>query len=202
MMSLWTRTLRYKLHRSVVDFMESGNDTSCVVVFWHNRLFVAPEFYRRFFPERKVAVVVSASRDGGLPQEFIKSIGILPIRGSRNRRGAQALRESIEASKAGRDIALTPDGSRGPVYEMKPGAIAVAMKSGAPIMLLSFNFEKVWRLRTWDRHFIPLPFQKVSVVFDYVGFEYNDLPDAKDAVPELKKRLDAITHDPEQGLHF
>ncbi len=191
---LWTRTLRFRLDQSVLDFMESEKPP-CVVVFWHNRLFVAPEFYRRYFSARRLAVLVSASRDGAWSEAFVESLGIQPIRGSRNRRGAQALKELIQASRAGRDISFTPDGSRGPIYDMKAGAVAVAMNTGAPILLLSFNFHNAWRLKSWDQHFIPLPFQKVDVLVDYVGTEFNDASDAKLVSPILKKRLDAITID-------
>ncbi|MEM8867533.1 MAG: lysophospholipid acyltransferase family protein [Verrucomicrobiota bacterium] len=193
---LWSRTLRFKWAEDVQSLMDSGFPP-CVVIFWHNRLFIAPEFYRRHFSERKLAVLVSPSKDGAWSEGFTKLLGILPIRGSRKGgRAAQAVRDLIAAGKAGRDISFTPDGSRGPMYDMKAGAVTVAMKTGAPILLLSFNCEKSWRLKSWDRLFLPKPFSQVGVQMDYVGYSSQiESRDAKIVAGQLKVRLDAMNDD-------
>ena len=56
---------------------------------------------------------------------------------SRYNRGAKAVRDMITANSEGFDIGVSPDGSRGPLYDMKPGALKVALKTGAPIILLT-----------------------------------------------------------------
>ena len=43
-------------------------------------------------------------------------MGIKTVRGSQNFRGTQALREIYQHLGLDRDIAITPDGSRGPIY--------------------------------------------------------------------------------------
>ncbi len=195
LIGLWARTLRFVWGADVQRIMDQPFGP-CVVILWHNRLFVAPEFFRRYFRQRKLASLISASADGGWLAAFFQILGILPIRGSRYNRGAQAFRELIVASRDGYDISVTPDGSRGPLYDMKPGAVAVALKTGAPIVLLSFNFSRAWRLKSWDRFYLPVPFSRVEVKIDAVGHPAElGTADSKAAAGILKARLDAITED-------
>ena len=93
---------------------------------------------------------------------------------------------------------MTPDGSRGPIYDMKAGASTLALRTGAPILLLSYNFSNAWRAKSWDRFYIPVPFSRVEVKIDAIG-DGRTLAggDAKEAAKILKERLDAITEDDE-----
>ena len=194
-MRAWVSSLRFYWGPDVQAVMDQRAPTS-VVILWHNRLFVAPGFYRRYFRDRKLAALVSASGDGAWLAAFMEMLGIHPIRGSRYGRGPQAVRDLIAGQRAGCDIGVTPDGSRGPMYDMKAGAVTVAIKTGAPIVLLSFNFHRAWRLKSWDRFYIPHPFSRVEVRMDTVGSCANlgtEVP--KDAAELLKLRMDAITRD-------
>ena len=89
--------------------------------------------------------------------------GIRAIRGSRNRRGSQATRELIRLVKGGDDVGVTPDGSRGPKYKAKSGALLIARASRSPVILLSFSYSWAIRLKSWDQFVIPLPFSKIRV---------------------------------------
>ncbi len=60
-------------------------------------------------------------------------------------------------------MGITPDGSRGPIYEAKTGAIALARITKKPILLLSFEYSGFIRLNSWDRFVVPYPFSKVIV---------------------------------------
>ena len=167
-----------------------------VAILWHNRLFVAPEFYRRYTRGRKLAAIVSASGAGAWVAGLFEQLGIKPIRGSRHRRGSQAFRELVQASESGYDIGVTPDGSRGPMYDMKPGAAALALRTGVPIVLLSYNFQCALRWKSWDQFYVPLPFSRIEVKIDLVEKNHELLGnDAKQAAKILKQRLDAITTD-------
>ena len=72
---------------------------------------------------------------------------------------------AVEAVRRGCDIAITPDGPRGPVYSMAPGVFKLAELSGAPIVPVWVEFENCWRLRTWDGFCIPKPFSTVRICF-------------------------------------
>jgi lysophospholipid acyltransferase (LPLAT)-like uncharacterized protein len=175
--------------------MMDGETPPAVVIFWHNRLLAGTIFYLRYFRERRLATLISASKDGAWLAGFVEKFGVQPVRGSRYNRGAQAVRDMIAASSEGFDIGVSPDGSRGPLYDMKPGALKVALKTGAPIILLSLNHTGAWRLKTWDRFYIPHPFSKVEVRMDVVALNEVSGLEVEEAVAKLKARMDAITVD-------
>ncbi|MDQ8193995.1 lysophospholipid acyltransferase family protein [Coraliomargarita sp. SDUM461004] len=194
LMRLWGRTLRFHWGADVQAFIDADPEPS-VVIFWHNRLFAAPLFYVRYFRQRRLATLISASKDGAWPAVFVKQLGMHPVRGSRYKRGPQAVRDLIAAQRNGHDVALTPDGSRGPLYDMKSGAVTIALKTGAPIVLLSFNYSGAWRLKSWDRFYVPYPFSRIEVRMDDVGPCSSLSEDPKEASALLKPRMDAITRD-------
>lgn len=194
LLRIWWRTLRFRIGPEVRQVIDNPPPAS-VVIFWHNRLFAAPEFFRRYFRHRQLASLISASRDGSWPAAFMEQLGMRPIRGSQYKRGAQAFREMIESQKKGYDIAVTPDGSRGPIYDMKPGAIALAGKTGAPFLIFSLNFSRAWRLNSWDRFYVPVPFSRVDAQIEVIENPAGLSEDPKELAKVLKAKMDAITVD-------
>ena len=190
----WTRTLRFRLGPEVQTIIE--DTPPLVAVLWHNRLFAVPEFYRRYVRNRKLAAIISASGAGAWLSGLFELLGIKPIRGSRYRRSLQAFREMLKANKSGYDVGITPDGSRGPMYDMKAGAATLALRANAPIVLLSYNFKCAFRLNSWDRFYVPLPFSLVEVRMDLVEKTCElSAGDTNKAAEILKTRLNAITED-------
>jgi lysophospholipid acyltransferase (LPLAT)-like uncharacterized protein len=59
---------------------------------------------------------------------------------------------------------ITPDGPLGPAYELGPGIIFLAQKSGAAVLPMNLEFSHCWRLGSWDRFIVPRPFGKVRVL--------------------------------------
>ncbi len=132
---------------------------------WHNRLLVAPLVLRRFVPQRRGAALISPSRDGALIADLVERFGFDVVRGSSSRKGATAMLQLADTLAAGRDVVFTPDGPRGPVYEMGPGIILLAQKSGAAVIPIGIEYSSCWRLGSWDGFMIPRPFSRVRVVF-------------------------------------
>ena len=77
-----------------------------------------------------------------------------------------ALIKLAEKVKAGYDIGITPDGPRGPLYQMHPGALKLAQLTGARIMTVRINYESYWEFGTWDRFQLPKPFSKLRITLD------------------------------------
>lgn len=158
--SVLERTLRWtrEAHPDAEDAIRSGR---VIFAIWHNRLALCIPAYRRAIhrePGRRMAALVSASRDGGVLAQVLDLFDVLPVRGSSSRRGAQALREFLTAAESGRDLALTPDGPRGPRYEVQQGIILAAQFTGLPIIPVAWSLGWKLRLRSWDAFQVPLPF--------------------------------------------
>jgi hypothetical protein len=87
---------------------------------------------------------------------------------------------------------ITTDGSKGPVYRMKPGAVHIAYKSGAPVLVLKTWCKRYLRLPTWDGTLVPLPFN--YIVHGYAG------PIAPRADLPERERFAALCRDVERAL--
>ncbi|MEP6709437.1 MAG: lysophospholipid acyltransferase family protein [Verrucomicrobiota bacterium] len=131
--------------------------------FWHNSLFVIPHLGNHYLSHRPGAALTSASRDGEILAAFLERFNVRPIRGSSSRQGAAALLEMKRLIEQGFDVAITPDGPRGPRYHLNPGVITLAQKTGALIMPIRVHYSRCWRLKTWDAFEIPKPFATVTV---------------------------------------
>jgi lysophospholipid acyltransferase (LPLAT)-like uncharacterized protein len=162
LLQVWARTLRYEIddRANVLGKPVAGN---YIAALWHNRLLLISFVLKKFFPDRPGAGLISASRDGDLIADATQRFGFDVVRGSSSRMGATALLELSAILRSGRDVLLTPDGPRGPAYELGPGIIFLAQKTGAPVVPVNMEYSSCWRLKSWDRFIIPRPFSKVRV---------------------------------------
>jgi len=164
-----------------------------IFAVWHNRLALCLMLYRRyavrFAPDRRMAAIVSASRDGGMLARILEHFNVEPVRGSSSRRGGQALREMVSWAERGCDLGITPDGPRGPCYKVQEGVISTAQLTGLPIVPASYHLNWKIRLKSWDRFQVPLPFARCEVS---VGKIMRVPREATDAEREsLRQQLEA-----------
>jgi lysophospholipid acyltransferase (LPLAT)-like uncharacterized protein len=131
---------------------------------WHNRLLIFPLVLRRFFPSRHGAALISASRDGNLLSDAIHRFDYDVVRGSSSKLGATGLLQLSDVLAKRGDVVITPDGPRGPAYELGPGIIFLAQKTGATVLPINMEYSSCWRVKSWDRFIIPRPFSKVRVI--------------------------------------
>jgi len=120
---------------------------------------------RRRHP-RKLAALVSASKDGALLAAVMGRFGVEQVRGSTSRRGPQALLEMSSRAKLGYDLAVTPDGPRGPRYVVQKGVIALAQVTGLAIVPVTCNTRRKICLKSWDGFQIPLPFSRCELILN------------------------------------
>lgn len=156
----WLLTLRIRVQPEdlarVTDLREPT-----LILFWHNELISAGYLYRRWRRARPMAGLISASKDGAWLESFFALAGIRAVRGSSSFRGREALRELLARAAEGCDVAITPDGPRGPRYDCKPGAALLAKMAGCRVLLVHSHYESAWRARSWDGFFIPKPFSRL-----------------------------------------
>ncbi|MDD5200315.1 MAG: lysophospholipid acyltransferase family protein [Terrimicrobiaceae bacterium] len=147
-------------------FLGHSPDFPVIFTFWHNRILAITTIHRVCYPhhQRKgVAVLTSPSRDGEILAQLMACFRMGAIRGSSSRRGSRALRECADWLKSGSDLAVTPDGPKGPRYSLGPGLILLAQTTGARILPLHAHFSRAIALKSWDGFRIPLPFSRVEV---------------------------------------
>lgn len=191
---LWSTTFRMRPDEETLRLLEQLPDSASIVCLWHNQLFAAPRFYQRCIRGRQLAALISPSGDGAWLAAVMRRIGIQPVRGSSHKRGMQALYELKQKHRTGCDLAITPDGSKGPIYKMKAGAAHLALKSNSPAVLLALHTQYNILLPTWDRFKIPLPFSKVDVKMRIIrDLEARSGGDVEQARLYLEKSLNELS---------
>jgi len=185
-------TLRFRL-TDLSGYLSDVPQEKFIFAIWHNRLSLSLILYRRYVARRdrnrRLVAMVSASRDGGMLAGVLERFGVEPVRGSSSRRGPQALREMVSWGRRGHDLAITPDGPRGPCYIVQEGVISTAQLTGLPIVPVSFHLNWKIRAKSWDRFQIPLPFARCEITIGKV----LRVPRETDAAgrEELRKQLEA-----------
>lgn len=155
---LWLATLRFRCNVDRIDDSEGP----VVLLLWHDKLFVSSWIANRYF-SRPVTALISTSKDGAWLVAFFKFMGITAVRGSSNRRGAAALITLTRSMRAGNHTGITPDGPKGPALEFKSGAVSLARLTRSPFVVMGIRYFSCWRMRSWDRFAMPLPFSRVDV---------------------------------------
>ena len=94
---------------------------------------------------------------------------------------------------AGHEVAITPDGPRGPRRVFAPGAVVAAMRAQVPVIAFGARVDRAWRLRSWDRFVIPKPFAHVEVRYSPAAVvEATNARDAEQEVPRFAELLLAV----------
>jgi hypothetical protein len=143
-----------------------------IYAVWHGRILMIPWLtarMRRTRGARAVRVLASRSRDGEMVARWVSRFGLSAVRGSSSRGGADALRALAASVRAGEDVAVVPDGPRGPSESLQAGVVVLAAVTGAPIVPLGFAARPARRLGSWDRFLVPMPFARAAVVFGPVA---------------------------------
>lgn len=133
-----------------------------IYAFWHNQqsFFLFP--YRK---RGKISVLVSMSSDGEYIARSLPKFNMKATRGSSSKGGFSALRGLIEDAKKGYNLALTPDGPRGPIYNATPGIIYLANKTNLPIIPGAVDCSHKFHVNSWDKFQVPLPFGRSAIVY-------------------------------------
>jgi lysophospholipid acyltransferase (LPLAT)-like uncharacterized protein len=92
----------------------------------------------------------------------------------------------IRALRRGGVGAITPDGPRGPRHVFKAGLLAIAQKSRAAILPMTFASTRAWRFKSWDLFTLPKPFSKTVALYG----EPISVPEAMNEAEFEAKRLE------------
>jgi Kdo2-lipid IVA 3' secondary acyltransferase len=164
LLQIWARTLRFEIEDRA-DVVNTPPNERYIGALWHNRLLLFPFVLKRYLPQRQGAALISTSRDGAILADLVERFGYEVVRGSSSRKGASAMRQLADVIASGRDVVITPDGPRGPAYELGQGIVFLAQQTGAAVVPVNMEYSSCWRLRSWDRFILPKPFAKVRVIF-------------------------------------
>jgi len=153
---------------------------------WHGQLL--PLLYQH--RGESATVLISEHGDGEIIARIARGLGYRTVRGSTSRGAARALIESARVIAGGGDLAITPDGPRGPSRSFAPGAAIVAQRTGAIVIGAAATARPAWRLKSWDRFIIPGPFARIHVSYsDAASVDAATARDAAADVDRLREQL-------------
>lgn len=140
------------------------NMIKVIVLAWHDRLAILPKSI--LHQNNKFHILASPHSDGIIISSVLKMLGFNIIPGSTNKNSMAAIKNIMRILSSGENIAITPDGPRGPAYEINSNIIEIAKKCESAIIPVSCKSTHYFRLGSWDKLFFPLPFGKVTI---YIG---------------------------------
>jgi lysophospholipid acyltransferase (LPLAT)-like uncharacterized protein len=162
-----------------------------VAVLWHGRLL--PILYRH--RGEGVTVLISRHRDGEVVARAAERWGYRTVRGSSTRGGHVGLLGLVDVLRAGGEVAVTPDGPRGPAEIIKPGAVVAAKLGGAAVIAIGARASRAWRLSSWDGMLIPRPFARVDIQYSVPLAVSADERDQERELAAVADALQQVTHD-------
>ena len=129
---------------------------SLIVLIWHHQL-MGSTFSWKFKP--KLRPIATSHRDGQLSTLVQKKFGLDPL--LRKKDNPTFLIKNIsKAVQNGDCIYITPDAPHGPPKKINTSIFKLCQKFNLNIAILSFHTNKYFRINSWDKLKIPLPFSK------------------------------------------
>ena len=163
LLKLLTMTCQIEVE-GLEQFASKASSGNCVLMLWHNRLMLVASIFIPYAPQFIYTAFISQSRDGEPLALFTNRFkNGRTIRVKHNARHG-ALKEMIDRLRQTQDVLIiTPDGPRGPRYEIKPGLPLAAVETSALVFPFSWSSNRFWQLKSWDKMIIPKPFAKIKV---------------------------------------
>jgi lysophospholipid acyltransferase (LPLAT)-like uncharacterized protein len=161
-----------------------------VYVLWHSRIL--PLLHQR--RGQGVALLISRHRDGGYLADLSERWGYRVVRGSSQRGGDVGLLGLVRSLRGGAEVALTPDGPRGPAERVKPGALAAAQHANALVIAVGARPSSAWWIRSWDRFCIPKPFARIDVVYSAPFAVGNGKEGVRRGIVDAERALREVTY--------
>ncbi|MDY3199348.1 MAG: lysophospholipid acyltransferase family protein [Arcobacter sp.] len=148
-----------------------------IICMWHGDLISQIYNYFGFRKNGIVKAMISHNKDGEIITKLASNFKIGAVRGSSSKGAAKVLISAIKELKLGNDLAITPDGPRGPRYSIADGVIALAQKSESKIVCFNTIPTKYWQFNSWDKFVLPKPFGRIdfyiSEPFDIKNMEFE-----------------------------
>ncbi len=171
---LWV-SARKKYH-----YLTPIEESQSMGVCWHSELLMSTQMYRKIRPRHSTSAIISLHKDGELVARIMSYFSIKPLRGSSRKGAHRVLLQAMRVLEQGEEVLVTPDGPRGPRYQMSDGILSLAMKSDLPIVIINYLPSSYWQLKSWDRFLIPKPFARIDFYIQSVSIGGMERDEARE----------------------
>jgi lysophospholipid acyltransferase (LPLAT)-like uncharacterized protein len=175
----------YLTNKKVFHHPKIDENEAHVIAFWHGELLMQPFNYQKLKSNGKVSAMISQHKDGEVITRTVEHLGIHSIRGSSSKGAAKVLISAIKEIKKGDDVAITPDGPRGPRHSVADGIVVISKKTNAKILIFNCKPSSYWQFKSWDKFIIPKPFGTLEFfIQEPLDISELDINDAKELIKE------------------
>jgi lysophospholipid acyltransferase (LPLAT)-like uncharacterized protein len=181
-------TWRYRVKNGDIITNLRAKSQPFIFAFWHGQLLPLLWHHRN----EGVYVVISSHRDGEIVARAAEYLRYNTIRGSSSRGAARALLGIVRELEQGHEVAVTPDGPRGPARKFASGALVASQRTGAPIVAIGVSARRTWRLKSWDRFMIPKPFTRIDVVYAAANVVASSAREVEAEAPKFEALIDGL----------
>ena len=102
--------------------------------------------------------------------------------------------QNRQTKKNNEIMVVTPDGPRGPIYQVKPGVVIAAREASACIVPITWSATRCWKLSTWDKLMLPKPFSTIHVKLgDSINIPKENKRNLKEEAKRLEEALLSLT---------
>ena len=159
---------------------------SLIVLIWHHQL-MGSTFSWKFKP--KLRPIATSHRDGQLSTLVQKKFGLDPLLRKKNN-PTYLIKNISKAVQNGDRIYITPDAPHGPPKKINTSIFKLCQKFNLNIAILSFHTNKYFRINSWDKLKIPLPFSKGIYLWGNEIIQSKDFENEKDFNKKILNELD------------
>ncbi|MGB1085860.1 MAG: lysophospholipid acyltransferase family protein [Alphaproteobacteria bacterium] len=192
-LSLWIikSTSNWKGVNEQIIEKELTKKKTLIVLIWHHQL-MGSTFSWKFKP--KLRPIATSHRDGQLSTLVQKKFGLDPL--LRKKDNPTFLIKNISKAVQNEDcIYITPDAPHGPPKKINTNIFKLCQKFDLNIAILSFHTNRYFRINSWDKLKIPLPFSKGIYLW---GNEIIQSKEFKNEIDFNKKISDELNKNSER----
>ena len=192
-LSIWIikSTSNWKGENEQIIEKELTKKKTLIVLIWHHQL-MGSTFSWKFKP--KLRPIATSHRDGQLSTLVQKKFGLDPL--LRKKDNPTFLIKNISKAVQNEDcIYITPDAPHGPPKKINTNIFKLCQKFDLNIAILSFHTNRYFRINSWDKLKIPLPFSKGIYLW---GNEIIQSKEFKNEIDFNKKISDELNKNSER----
>lgn len=157
-----------KIENFLNDYNETIDKNRPVFYFLWHRCGTSTASYFPFYTKfHNSYVTLSQNKSTKIMRFAFKFLGCKIIDGSKHKGYLGSIREIIRVLQVDKKalIAVTPDGPRGPEFQIPDEALfKIIKKNNAQIRFICPISNSIWETKTWDKVYVIKPFSKVFFI--------------------------------------